>query len=160
MGFQPFKNFVPGFIISALALGFAVAQQTLDETEEPEFGGVYADLTPRQKELVDDLYRRFTELTGIELEPAETYDRARLSSRTTYEAVTHALGKTSLTDENDRALGNALDLIEHIEAVHGKMKGSPSDHQFRMYVRLKPGAVNLLNRSKEYSRSTRQIRIV
>ena len=118
--------------VSAMTLGSAAAQQAEDRSEQLEFGGAYADLTPRQKALIDDFYRRFSELTGAELDSEETYDKARLSSRTTYEAVTHALGRTNLTDENGGALGISLQLIEHLESVHGKIKGARSDHQFRM----------------------------
>jgi hypothetical protein len=130
----------------------AVAQQAETQSDQPVFGGVYADLTPRQKELVDDLYSRFSELTGLDVDPEETYDSARLSARTTFEAVTHALHTSVLTDENGAPLGTALDLIEHLETIHGKIRGARSDHQFRMYVRLKEVAVDVLERSKEFAR--------
>jgi len=118
----------------------------------PEFGGEYASLTPRQKDLIDDLLRRFNELTDQALDPEATYDRTRLSKRTTYEAVTHALANSSLTDANGESLGRPLDLVEHLEAIQGKIENGRSDEQFRLYVRLVPGAVNRLERATEFFR--------
>jgi hypothetical protein len=112
--------------------GAAGARQTQEGSETPQFGSDYEDLTPQQKALVDDLYHRFSEVTGRELKPEEAYGQARLSERTTFEAVTHALSTTLLSDENGNSLGTALDLIEHLETVNGKIKGAPGDHQFRL----------------------------
>ena len=120
--------------------------------EPPQFGGAYEELTPQQKVLVDNLYRRFSEVTGRELKPEEAYGQARLSVRTTFEAVTHALGTSALSDQNGDSLGTALDLIEHLETVNGKVKSARGDQQFRMYVRLKAGAKEILDRSREFSR--------
>ena len=61
------------------------------------------------------MVRRHTELTGTPHEPAEVYDGSRLSFRTTYEAVTHALGESTLTDQNEEPLGSPLDLIDYLE---------------------------------------------
>ena len=91
-------------------------------------------------------------MTGQELKPEEAYGQARLSARTTFEAVTHALSTTPLSDQNGNSFGTALDLIEHLETVNGKIKGARGDQQFRMYVRLKPGAKEILDRSREFSR--------
>ena len=138
--------------ILACAMALAAALPAQEPTEVPDFGGKYAELTPRQKALVDDLVRRFNELRGLALEPAETYDGARLSFRTTYEAVTHALGESTLTGSNGDSLGSALDLIEYLEAIQGKVVSGRSDEQVRLYVRLVPDAVDTLERSREFFR--------
>src|SRR5215831_20972471 len=56
-----------------------------------EFGKSYDKLRPEQKKLIDDLVRRYNQTTGNKLVPAEGYDAARMSVRTTFDAVTHAL---------------------------------------------------------------------
>ena len=140
------------FALTARAATRAEAPPGQEAVESQPFQGAYEDLTPQQKALVDDLYGRFSEVTGRELKPEEAYAQARLSARTTFEAVTHALSTTPLSDQNGDSLGTALDLIEHLEAVNGKVKGARGDQQFRIYVRLKPGANEILDRSREFSR--------
>lgn len=141
------------FLLLLLLVLAGASQNVWAQGEEPDaFGGEYAALSPRQQELAADLYRRFSEVTGIEVAPEEAYNRARLSSRTTFEAVTHALATSELTGEDGGSLGTALDLVEHLETVHGKIKGARGDYQFRVYVRLKEGAVEIMNRSREFAR--------
>ena len=57
-----------------------------------------------------------------------------------------------LTEESGGSLGAGIDVVEQLEDVRGKDKDAPSDHQFRMYVVLKPDAVEKLERSKEFKR--------
>ena len=75
-----------------------------------QFGGTYANLKPEQRRLVDELYRQYNEMTKHNLKSAEEYDELSLSVRTTFEAVTHALMTTKLTDQNGKSLGTALDV--------------------------------------------------
>jgi PHD/YefM family antitoxin component YafN of YafNO toxin-antitoxin module len=142
--------------LAALSFGATPQGQQTESTdraqEVPAFGGKYQDLTPRQKSLIDDLYRRYTAVIGEALDPRKAYDAEPLSWRTTFEAVTHATAKSSLTDTSGASLGAAIDLIEYVEAVHGKIRGARGDHQFRMYVRLKPGALETLEKSREFTR--------
>ncbi len=140
-------------LVLAFAWSWAAAASASAQEQAPQaFGGVYADLTPRQKALVDDLCERFGVVAKRTIDPQSTYDKARLSVRTTFEAVTHALGSTDLTDAQGDPLGNALDLIEHLEAVRGKTSGAGSDQQFRIYVRLKEGALDTLKRCRQFTR--------
>jgi hypothetical protein len=117
-----------------------------------EFGGEYAALSSGQQRLIDDLFRRFSEALRREVSPEVGYNRARLSERTTFEAVTHALEDSPLSDAEGVALGTALDLIGSIEAIHGKVKGARGDQQFRIYCRLANRALALLERSREFDR--------
>jgi hypothetical protein len=137
-------------VVATLHAGTRAVRQP----QEPiSFGGGYAGLSPEQKKLVDDWFRRFREVTGQELEPGSFYDDfVKLSTKTTFDAVTHALGRSSLTDSGGKPLGTALDLVQRVEAVRGKLKGSPGDRQFRMYVVLKPDAVETLQKSNEFQR--------
>lgn len=127
--------------------------QEADPGEGRNFGAEYSTLSPAQRALLDDIFRRFGDIVGREVDPEQGYNNARLSVRTTFDAVTHALTTSKLTDaETGESLGVALDLIDHLEAVHGRVKGAGGDRQFRIYVRLKPEALGLLKRSEEFVR--------
>jgi hypothetical protein len=116
------------------------------------FGGRYADLSPRQQALVNDWFGRFNEAQDTHLDPRETYDAIPLSVRTTFEAVTHALGKSVLTSEAGDTLGVPLDLVEHVDHVRGRVPGARGDLQFRIYVQLRPDALATLTASREFKR--------
>jgi hypothetical protein len=90
-------------------------------------------------------------MTNDHSEPTE-YNQFSLSTRTTYEAVTHALMTTSLTDKTGKPMGSALDLVQAIEAINGKVPRARGDMQFRMYVLLKPDALQKLKDSSEFFR--------
>ena len=49
-----------------------------------------------------------------------------------------------------RALGRAIDLVEAVDQVMGEESGAGGDLQFRLYVYLKPNAVDILGRSQEF----------
>ena len=68
-----------------------------------ELGRSYAGLRPEQKQLVEDFIHRYNAATGSELVPEQAYDNARLSVRTTFDAVTHALLNVKLTDANGKS---------------------------------------------------------
>ncbi len=117
-----------------------------------EFGGSYQGLEDEQKLLIDDWFARFNKITGRQLDVDEGYDNLPLSTRTTFEAVTHALISTGLSDESGRDLGLAIDLVEQVETVNGRIAGAGGDEQFRMYVVLKPDAIKTLEASREFKR--------
>jgi peptidyl-tRNA hydrolase len=117
----------------------------------PTFGGTYEALNPQQKKLMDEWYVDYNKLTGDHASPTE-YNQYSLSTRTTYEAVTHALMTTQLTEQSGKPMGPALDLVEAIEAISGKVSRARGDLQFRMYVVLKPGAIEKLKASQEFFR--------
>ena len=116
-------------------------------------GGSYGALTPAQRRLVDDWVARFGTATGKAAAPAALYDGLALSTKTTFNAVTHALSLTSLTDAAGQSMNlTALDLIAKIDAVAGSIPGQSGDRQFRMYVQLRPDAQRILEQSREFSR--------
>ncbi len=118
------------------------------------FGGSYAQLDPRCQRLVDGWVARFNKATGQAVQPAPFYDQVvGLSTRTTFEAIAHALITIPLTDASKSSLGDALALIERVDTVRGEVAGARGDRQFRMYVRLTPGALDTLARSREFKRS-------
>ena len=139
---------VAALFICATCLVIVRAQQTA-----PTFGGAYSALDERRQALVRDWVARFVKTTGQPVDPAAFYDDAfSISAKTTFEAVTHALMTTRLTDASGASLGDALAIVEHVDFVRGEVAGAPGDHQFRMYVRLVPSAVQTLGQSQEFKR--------
>src|SRR5215831_3582549 len=85
-----------------------------------EFHGTYEELNPAQKHLIDEWYAEYNQMTHDNSKPTD-YNQFSMSTRTTFEAVTHALKTTQLTDKSGKSLGSALDLVESIEAINGKV---------------------------------------
>ena len=121
-------------------------------SSDQEISKSYSKLQPEQKRLVDDYVSRYNQTTGSKLVPQDTYDNARLSIRTTFDGVTHALSKTKLTDAKGKSLGRAIDLVGSVDEVMGEESGVGGDRQFRVYVYLKPNAVDTLIKSQEFVR--------
>jgi hypothetical protein len=143
-----------------LATGASAQKQAQAKRSAPEkqasspreFGKSYATLRPEQKKLVDDYVKRYDQTTGSKLSPQQAYEGARMSVRTTFDAVTHALLTTKLTNQKGKSLGRAIDLVAALDEVMGEEAGSGGDQQFRMYVYLKPTAFNTLTSSREFYR--------
>jgi hypothetical protein len=128
-------------------------QDTGTQAAPAQFGGSYSALDTRRRQLVDDFVVRFAAATNTKRVPGPFYDEhVVLSSKTTFDAITYALQRTTLTDASGQRLGDALDLIEHVESIHGQIDNASGDHQFRMYVVLKEGTLDRLNRSREFKR--------
>jgi len=146
-----FAVLICGCLLTLVTIETGVAQQ-----QPLQFGGAYAGLGERRQRLVDDWLARLKNTTGQKLEPAPFYDETlAVSSKTTFDAVTHALMTTPLTDATGAKLAglpDTLALIEHVESISGQIPGASGDHQFRIYVRLMPDALNTLARSQEFKR--------
>jgi hypothetical protein len=103
---------------------------------------------------VDDWFRRLSEVLKQQISPEEGYDHLPVSDKTTFSAVTHALLRTPLTDESGAKFGDsAMTLVDKIDRVFGKVEGTGGDKQFRLYVQLKPDALEILGKSKEFDRT-------
>ena len=122
------------------------------KSETLELGKSYTALRPEQKRLVDEFVRRYNAITGSNLVPEQAYDNARLSIRTTFDAVTHALLNAKMTDAQGKDLGRAIDLVGAIDEVMGEQSNVGGDRQFRLYVYLEPKAVDILSQSQEFFR--------
>jgi hypothetical protein len=123
------------------------------EAPQERFGGGYSSLLPEQKLLVDDWFKRFSAAVKKPVNPEEGYDNLPLSVRTTYSAVTHALLKTKLTDAAGKSLASSgIEVIEKVDTVAGEILGAGGDQQYRIYVEVKPGAMELLTQSTEFTR--------
>jgi hypothetical protein len=123
-----------------------------NENTTQEIGKSYSRLLPEQRRLVDDYIGHYNETTGSKVIPQEAYDNARLSVRTTFDSVTHALLKAKLTDVSGKNLGLAIDLVEAVDEVMGEESTAGGDRQFRIYVYLKPDAIDILAKSREFYR--------
>jgi len=125
---------------------------TAQKASSTEFGKSYASLRPQQKKLVDDFIGRYNQTTGNKLLPEKAYDDARLSVRTTFDAVTHALIMAKMTDAHGKSLGRAIDLVYAVDEVMGQETGVGGDRQYRLYVYLKPNTVETFKKSQEFFR--------
>jgi hypothetical protein len=110
----------------------------------------YDDLEDEQKALFDEYAKDYAVRRGREVTPEEYFNSLTISERTTFDAVTHALINSRLTDEQGNSLGSAVDLIAGIERIAGQYYGRAGDQQFRLYVYLAPGAKETLEKSREF----------
>ena len=110
----------------------------------------YPELSARQQELFNTFLAAYNSKTGFNITPEEGYKTLAISERTTFEAVTHALAMSQLTDETGKPLGAALDLVTGIVRIAGQYYGRQGDEQFRLYVTLRPDTRDILERSREF----------
>lgn len=139
---------------TVLSLGAQQASQPKDKTQDRNegFGGSFKSLNPEQQKLVANMLQAFARATKTQLDPEKAYDGARQSLRSTFDAVTHALWNTKLTGSDGKSLGTALDLIDTVEDIAGEVPEARGDRQFRIYVYLKPNAIQTLGASQEFKR--------
>ena len=133
-----------------LTLTLAFGQAT--QEEQPVLTGNYDEMEPGQRRLIDDWFERYNKVMGENQDPEEGFNGLPMSVKTTYQAVTNALLTTELTNEAGESLGTAIDLVQHIETVRGKVKKAGGDQQFRMYCQLKEGTREILEESQEFKR--------
>jgi len=139
--------------VSVLPLaGFQNPGSQQAQGESHSFGGTFKTLQSPQQRLMVEWVRRFNSTANQNVDAEKAYDAARLSMRTTFDAVTHALMNTKLTSKDGRSLGTALDLIDILDDIAGEEPGARGDRQFRVYVYLKPNALKTLEESQEFKR--------
>ncbi|MBI4891777.1 MAG: hypothetical protein HY821_14220 [Acidobacteria bacterium] len=141
----------PRSLLSTFILALAVLTPFSAQAQRSDFGTSFNSLRPPQRKLVDDFVIRLNRTLGTKYETAAAYDAARVSIRTTFDAVTHALLNTKLTDSSGKSLGTALDLVEAVEEVAGERPGERGDRQFRVYFAMKPGAQQTLEAAREFN---------
>jgi hypothetical protein len=110
----------------------------------------YTDLTDRQKQLIDSYVADYNQKTGFNVTPEAGYAGLSNSERSTFDAITHALSRTELTDANGKSLGTALDVVVAVERIAGQYQGREGDEQFRVYCKLKPGTREIIEKSREF----------
>lgn len=76
------------------------------------------------------------------------------SEKVTFEAITGALEQTSLTPDPKKSapfqVKTAIQLIERVKQVAGRVDGAGGDEQFRLYVTLIPEAVLILTNCQQF----------
>ncbi len=128
-----------------------VSSEAAAPDSDVPYGAGYDQLDQAQRRLLEDFARRYAEVTGESL--AESfYDDMSVSERSTFEAVTHALLLSELTDHEGTPLGTALELVDTIETIRGHEPGVRGDYQFRIYCVLRRDAVDVLEKSEQFSR--------
>jgi hypothetical protein len=151
--------FLAGCLLAPIGSGGAAQkkapskQSSANEQPKKRFGGKYQDLNQWQRSLVDDVIRRANLLMKANHPPEKTYNELSSSDRSTFEAVTHALITTKLTDESGAPLGMASDLMQSVEELAGEKRKARGDQQFRVYFNLKPTAIDTLVKCREFVRS-------
>src|SRR5688572_1985135 len=110
----------------------------------------FASLAAEQQRLYAPYAMADAQARGRQLTAEEHFETQAISERTTYDAVTHALLNSPLTDGGGLSLGRAFDLLAGLERVAGQYYGRSGDQQFRLYVTLKPDAFETLTRSVEF----------
>jgi len=139
--------------LACCAASIAALAMVHGQQPDVRFGGAYAGLDVRRQHLVANWVARFARVTGKPVAPGPFYDNVlTVSTKTSFDAVTHALMTTPLTDKSGASLGDALALVDQVDSVRGEVDGAASDHQFRIYVRLVPGAIDTLARAQQFTR--------
>ena len=116
--------------ISILGMIAALVPTFAQKKPTKAFGESYAMLRPEQKKLVDEYVMHYNQASGSKVVPQAAYDAARMSVRTTFDAVTHALLTAKITDAKGKSLGHAIQLIEAVDQVMGAEEETGGDRQF------------------------------
>ena len=113
----------------------------------------YVELDADRQRIFDSYARALNVKLGENLSPEERFRALSLSEQTTFDAITHALLRSTLTDDAGKPLGRAIDLVSGLERIAGEQGGRAGDQQFRIYVTLNANAKDILERSREFVRS-------
>lgn len=112
----------------------------------------YNRLYEKARQLFNKWAEEQNQIQKEKLSAVERYNQLTLSQRTTFEAVTHALYFSKLTDQSGKAMGTALDLVAELEGIAGEVEGKRGDVQYRLYVKMVPNAEKTLFDSQEFKR--------
>jgi hypothetical protein len=113
----------------------------------------YVELEPERQRLFDTYARAINVRLGENLTPEERFRTLSPSEQTTFDGVTHALLHSPLTNDGGQPLGRAIDLVDSVERIAGEQAGRSGDQQFRIYVKLRPNAADVLEQSREFVKS-------
>jgi hypothetical protein len=112
----------------------------------------YVEFDADRQRIFDTYARTINVKLGENMSPEQRFRALSLSEQTTFDAITHALLHSALTDDAGRPLGNALALVAGLDRIAGEQPGRSGDQQFRIYVTLRPNARDVLDRSREFVR--------
>ncbi len=112
----------------------------------------YQELQEFEKKLFESYTQAYNRDTGLSLDPIEYWSSLSVSERTTFTAVTNALGQTELTDEAGNSLGKVIDRVVKLERIAGQYYGRGGDEQYRLFFEVKPGTREILEKSTTFYR--------
>jgi hypothetical protein len=139
--------FVVWFLTNSLILNVSAQTQTGQASALS-----YSRLYEKPRKLFDQWAVEQNKTKNENLTPAERYNQLSLSQRTTFEAVTHALWFTKLTDQSGKPMEAAIDLIAELENIAGEVPGKRGDVQYRLYTKMVPDAEKKLLECQEFKR--------
>jgi hypothetical protein len=142
----------PAVLLTLLFAGFYFVTQVAAQEPKDKSSLSYNRLYEKAKKLFDQWSEEQNKTKNEKLTPAQRYQQLTLSQRTTFEAITHALFFTKLTDKSGKPMGNTLDLVSSLENIAGEVQGKRGDVQYRIYVKMIPGAEQKLLDSQEFKR--------
>ncbi|MEP7271583.1 MAG: hypothetical protein ABI882_08755 [Acidobacteriota bacterium] len=140
------------FLVLSLGAYGRVARQTPAAPSRSEAYS-YARIKGRQVALLNGMVDAQAQKSGVRENPAVAYGNLEQTQRSTFEAITHALSRSRLTDAQGGVLKpNALELVDSLNEIAGQIKGVGGDKQFRLYVTLIPQTQEILAKSREFFR--------
>ncbi len=142
------------FFIAAVLLFLVYLDPANASTQQPSQASKlsYDRLYEKSRQLFNHWTEVQNKSQNEKLSPVERYDELTLSQRTTFEAVTHALYFSKLTNQSGKPMGTALDLVAELEGIAGEVEGKRGDVQYRLYVKMIPGAESKLLESQEFKK--------
>ena len=90
-----------------VALLYPLLLASAQDDTRVTLGGTYSKMAPEQKALLGRWAREVQKITGHKPDSEQSYNQLPLSSRTTFEAVTHALIHSKLTEPSGKPIGRA-----------------------------------------------------
>lgn len=145
---QVFRNCIKSFIVLGIcAAGFLFFVQPMQGQQRST---QYGQMKERPRMLFDKWSNSKNMGEGRTITPRERFEAMPVSRRSTFAAATNALLYTRLTDPKGKPIGFAIDLVDSLEEIAGQEEGKGGDEQFRLYVKLKPDAVEKLQLSREF----------
>lgn len=110
-------------------------------------GLLWADLSEEQQRVFETYADLYNQQHNNQLTPEEVYATLGESQMATFEAVTHALDNTPITDANGNVTGNALQLVAGVTDIRGEILGARGDQQFRLFGNLREDVLEVLSSS-------------
>lgn len=129
-----------------LAVALLFTAQANSQTAADQFN----QMRPKARALFEKWAAKQAVKGGKSADARKLFLGLPVSRRSVFAAITNALLFTKLTNPAGKQFGSAIDLVDSIDSIAGEEQGKGSDEQFRLYVNLKPGAIDKLDVSREF----------